>query len=299
MLAELAVMFDSGAINRLPVQAWGIHQAPEAFRFFSQARHVGKVVLTIPADPDTTTSGGTVLITGGTGGLGSLVARHLVGVHGVGSLVLTSRQGIAAAGAAELVAELTGLGARVRVVACDVSDRAALAELLTTVPVEYPLTGVVHAAGVLDDGVIASLTPDRVDTVLAPKADAAWHLHELTRHLDLTMFVLFSSAAGVIGSAGQGNYAAANTFLDGLAQHRRAHGLPATSIAWGLWAMNTAMTSSLRESDTVRISRGFLGMSDEQGLAFFDAALAQNLATVMAARLDLPTLAAQAHTPLY
>nr|WP_051407204.1 type I polyketide synthase [Nocardia sp. CNY236] len=294
ILADLAVMFDSGAINRLPVRAWGIHQAPDALRFFSQARHIGKVVLTIPTGLDSMPDG-TVLITGGTGGLGGLVARHLAKVHGVRSFVLTSRQGMAAGSAAALVAELTELGAQVRVMACDVSDRAALARLLTTVPAEHPLTGVVHAAGVLDDGVIASLNPGRIDKVLAPKADAAWHLHELTRHMDLTMFVLFSSAAGVVGSPGQGNYAAANTFLDGLAQHRHAHGLPATSISWGLWAMNTAMTSALGESDTVRISRGFLGLSDEQGLALFDAALAQNHATVMAARLDLPALTAQAY----
>ncbi|MEU7146380.1 type I polyketide synthase [Nocardia sp. NPDC046473] len=296
ILAELAVMFDSGVINRLPVQAWNIQQAREAFRFFSQARHIGKIVLTIPAGPDTM-SGGTVLITGGTGGLGGLVARHLVAVHGVRSLLLTSRQGMAAPGAAELAAELQGLGARVRVVACDVSDRAALAELLTTVPVEHPLTGVVHAAGVLDDGVIASLTPDRIDTVLAPKAAAAWHLHELTRHLDLTMFVLFSSAAGVIGSPGQGNYAAASTFLDGLAQHRHAHGLPATSIAWGLWAIRTGLTGGLTDADIARMNQGgFLGLSEEQGLAFFDAALAQPHPTVVAARLDEAALRNQART---
>ena len=242
---------------------------------------------------------GTVLVTGGTGGLGGLVARHLVARHGVGSLVLVSRSGPDAEGAVELQAELEGLGARVDVVACDVSDRAALAAVIESVGPEFPLTGVVHAAGVLDDGVIESLTPERVDRVIAPKLDAAWHLHELTSHLDLRMFVLFSSAAGVVGSPGQGNYAAANMFLDALAQHRHAHGQPATSIAWGYWDQESAMTSGLAESDLARMARmGVLAISPTEGLELFDIAHAHSDALLLAARLDNTVLRAAARAGL-
>uniref|UniRef100_UPI0035A23BC8 type I polyketide synthase n=1 Tax=Nocardia lijiangensis TaxID=299618 RepID=UPI0035A23BC8 len=244
-----------------------------------------------------TLAGGTVLITGGTGGLGAVVARHLVVECGVESLILVSRRGMAAVGTEELVGELTGLGARVKVVACDVSDRDAVARLLTEVPAELPLVGVVHAAAVLDDGVIGSLTPERMDVALAAKADTAWHLHELTRDLDLAMFVMFSSVAGVLGAPGQGNYAAANAFLDGLAALRRTHDLVATSIAWGLWSSRIGMTGRLGDSDTARMTRGgVLGLSIGQGLSLFDAALNQPRAAVVAARFDPAALTARAGT---
>ncbi|NEA69096.1 SDR family NAD(P)-dependent oxidoreductase, partial [Streptomyces sp. SID12488] len=162
---------------------------------------------------------GPVLITGGTGGLGAVLARHLVVVHGVRSLVLVSRRGVDAPGAGELRAELEALGVSVRLAACDVSDRVALAELLGVVG---ELSGVVHTAGVLDDVTVEGLTVGRLDAVLRPKVDAAWYLHELTRGMDLKAFVLYSSVSGLLGTAGQANYAAANTFLDALAAHRRA-----------------------------------------------------------------------------
>ncbi|MEU5420732.1 type I polyketide synthase, partial [Streptomyces sp. NPDC020667] len=247
--------------------------------------------------------GGTVLLTGATGVLGSLVARHLVAERGVRHLLLTSRRGLAAAGAAELVEELTALGATVRLAACDAADRSALAELLAGVPAEHPLTGVVHAAGVLDDGVLASMTPERMDAVLRPKVDAAVNLHELTRELPLSAFVLFSSAAGVFGAAGQANYAAANTFLDALAQLRRAEGLPAVSLAWGLWAERSAMTGNMEDEDVKRLNRsGVAALTSEEGLALFDLAVAEAAADgagpadplLVPMRLDLAALRAQA-----
>ncbi|WP_344295849.1 beta-ketoacyl reductase, partial [Streptomyces synnematoformans] len=218
---------------------------------------------------------GTVLITGGTGTLGALVARHLVTAHGVRHLLLTSRRGPAAPGADALVAELTELGATVTVAACDVADRDALARLLAGIPADQPLTAVVHAAGTTDDGVVDSLTPEAVDRVLAPKA-AAWTLHELTRELPRPpAFVLFSSFAGTAGSAGQANYAAANSFLDALAHHRRAAGLPAASLAWGLWESASGITAALDAADLARIGRtGVAPLATAEALALFDAVLA-------------------------
>ncbi|MFB4312438.1 type I polyketide synthase, partial [Actinomadura sp. GTD37] len=229
----------------------------------------------------------TVLITGGTGTLGALVARHLVTEHGVRHLLLTSRQGPDAPGATELRTELTELGAEVVIAACDAADRKALTELLADVS----LTAVVHAAGVLDDTVLDSLTPERLHTVLRPKVDAAWNLHELTHDHDLTAFVLFSSLAGTLGSPGQANYAAANTFLDALAHHRQASGLPATSLAWGLWADTSTMTGTLTTTDQARMTRtGLTPMPADQALALFDAALASPEAMSVTAVLDRAVL---------
>ncbi|MFC3583145.1 SDR family NAD(P)-dependent oxidoreductase, partial [Streptantibioticus rubrisoli] len=238
---------------------------------------------------------GTVLVTGATGTLGGLVARHLVVEHGVRHLLLVSRRGAQAPGAAELASTLTDLGADVTWAACDVADREALAGLLGSVPVERPLVGVVHAAGVLDDGVVSSLTPERVDGVLRPKVDAALHLHELTRDAGLRAFVLFSGAAAAFGAAGQGSYAAANAFLEALAQRRRAEGLPATALAWGLWAQASGMTGHLDAVDLRRITRdGMAPLSSEEGLALFDAAGAADQAVLLPMRLDLGAVRAEA-----
>ncbi|WP_455754014.1 SDR family NAD(P)-dependent oxidoreductase [Streptomyces griseofuscus] len=251
-----------------------------------------------PADPAWNPEG-TVLLTGATGGLGRSLARHLVAERGARRLLLAGRRGPAAEGIGELVAELSASGAHVDVAACDIADRDALAALLAAIPAEHPLTAVVHAAAVLDDGVITALTPDRLDTVLRPKADGALNLHELTRDLDLAAFVLFSSLAGVLGSAGAASYAAANAFLDGLARRRRAAGLPGTSLAWGLWTDNGGMGDRITDADRNRMGRaGVVPFTPSEGLALFDAALTVDRPVIVPVRLDVPGLRAMARTGL-
>ncbi|THA71791.1 SDR family NAD(P)-dependent oxidoreductase [Streptomyces sp. A0958] len=237
----------------------------------------------------------TVLVTGGTGGLGARLAHHLVEHHGVRHLVLTSRRGLDAPGATDLRDRLIGAGAvDVRIAACDVADRDAVAGVLDSVPHAHPLGGVVHAAGVVDPGLIGALTPQRLDTVLRPKADAAWHLHELTAELDLSAFVMFSSAGGLVLPAGQGNYAAANVFLDALAAHRHSLGLPATSLAYGLWAVNTGLGGELTDADVEKMNRlGLPALPAERGIALFDEALRTRHALVAPLLVDPAALHAR------
>ncbi|WP_190012395.1 type I polyketide synthase, partial [Streptomyces candidus] len=259
---------------------------------------VGRLVRRAPADQDVSPvwgGDGRVLITGGTGGLGAVVARHLVTEHGVRRLLLVSRRGLGAEGVEELVGELSELGAEAVVEACDVSDRSALSALLA----QHSVSAVIHAAGVLDDGVVGSLTPERLDAVLRPKVDAAWNLHELTRDAGLSAFVVFSSVAAMFGSAGQGNYAAGNAFLDALMERRRAEGLPGVSLAWGPWEQSGGMTGTLAEADAERMARaGVPGLSVALGVALFDAALAAGDAVVAPVRLDLAVLRALGDVPV-
>ncbi|MFI1919554.1 type I polyketide synthase [Nocardia sp. NPDC020380] len=251
-----------------------------------------------PAEP-VWERGGTVLITGGTGAIGRHIARHLVSEHGVRRLVLTGRRGLAADGAAELRDELSALGADTQIVACDVAERDRVAELLAGIPAAHPLTAVVHAAGVLADGVIGALTPQRLREVLRPKADAALHLHELTAGMELSAFVMFSSIAGVFGGMGQANYAAANAFLDALAHRRRAQGVPAAALDWGLWTTEGGMSGSLDEADLRRIARGgILAFTPEDGVDLFDLAVAADEPAALPLRLDLEATATAGYPPM-
>ena len=295
MLAEVMGLFERGVLHHLPISRFDVRRAPEAFRLLRESRHIGKVVLEVPQPP---APEGTILITGGTGGLGALLARHLV-EQGARRLLLISRSGLKAQGARELKGSLEELGAKVKVAACDVADGAQLKRVIAQIPKAHPLSVVIHTAGVIDDGVISSLDGERLKRVMDPKVAGALNLHELTRDMELSEFIVFSSAAGTLGSPGQGNYAAANTFLDALAAARRAEGLPGSSLAWGQWATASGMTGHLGEADLARLERsGILALSSEQGLELFDTARAVGQPLLLPVPLDLVVLRAAARLGL-
>ncbi|WP_245305563.1 type I polyketide synthase, partial [Bradyrhizobium sp. LTSP857] len=292
LLKQIMGLFAQGVLKPLPYVAYDIRQMPAALRQMAQGRHVGKQVVQLPRR---LAAGGTVLITGGAGELGREVARHLVTEHGVRHLLLTSRRGMAAPGASELLAELEGLGAQtVELVSCDVGDRDAVSKVLRAIAPERPLTGVFHLAALLDDGIVPALNVERLERVLRPKLDGAWHLHELTADQDLAAFVLFSSVAA-LGSPGQANYAAANVFLDALAAERRHRGLAGQSLLWGLWEQRgVGMTAHLGRAELMRMRRqGVQALSLQLGLALLDAAQAQPEAMLVPIHLDVGAMQRQ------
>ncbi|QNP68026.1 SDR family NAD(P)-dependent oxidoreductase [Streptomyces roseirectus] len=293
MLGAVLGLFAEGALTPPPVTTWDVRRARDAFRALSQAKLVGKAVLTLPAAPD---PDGTFVVTGASGNLGGLLARHLVERHGARRLLLLGRRGPDAPGAAELERELRDAGALdVTTLACDVADRDVLQGVLAGL--DRPVTGVVHTAGVLDDGLAAGLTDDQLHRVLRPKTDAALHLDAVLRELgqDPALFVLFSSASGLTGNPGQANYAAANVSLDALAARRRAAGHAGLSLAWGAWEQSGGMTAALSETDQRRMARsGLRALTAGHGLALFDAALGADTDTLAPVALDAAALRAQA-----
>ncbi|RYP50631.1 hypothetical protein DL768_003913 [Monosporascus sp. mg162] len=244
-----------------------------------------------PATQPLLRSGGAVLITGGLGDLGQRVARWLATAHGIRDLVLISRRGMKAPGAKKLVAELAGLGAKAAVVACDMADFHSIKSVMAMFNENLPLRGVVHAAGAQDNGIVTALTPQRCATAFAPKVDGAWHLHQLTRDLDLDLFVMFSSTFGVMGMPGHGNYAAANTFLDILAHLRRTHGLPATSVAYGAWKGEGMAAGMIGTGTLAHLTQLGLDMlTPEEGLELFGKAVRSRRALTVATALDAERL---------
>ena len=288
MTTAVVARFAAGELRLPPIRAWDVRRADAAFAHVERAEHIGKVVLTIPTplDPD-----GTVLVTGGVGGLGGEVARHLATEHGVGRLLLLGRRGPDHPDAQALAEELRGLGAEVDVVACDTADRDQLRAALARIPADRPLTAVVHLAGVVHDALVDDLTADRVHAVLRPKVDAAVHLAELTRGHDLAFFTLFSSVSAAIGTAGQAAYGAANAFLDAFAARCAAEGLPTQALAWGLWERPTGMTEGLAQTDVDRWARrGLAPLPTGRGLELLDRATGLGVPAAAPLHLHGPAL---------
>jgi acyl transferase domain-containing protein/NAD(P)-dependent dehydrogenase (short-subunit alcohol dehydrogenase family) len=294
MFKELLAAFANGGLRSLPLTTFSTAGVIDAFRFMAQAKHIGKIVVTKPAPIAAAGTlptklrlrdDATYLITGGLGGLGLATARWMAG-EGAGNIVLMGRHPPNPEANAVLN-ELTRGGARIAIEKCDVSDEAELTASLNRISRSMlPLRGIVHAAGVLDDGILEQQTWSRFAGVMAPKVCGAWNLHRLTLSSELDFFVLFSAAAALIGSPGQGNYAAANAFMDGLAHHRKAKGLPALSIDWGAWA-EAGMAARLAKKDAERwTERGLRPIRLDQGMAKLGELLFSSHVQIVAAPID-------------
>lgn len=301
--AAIVELIRSEQWEKLPIRCWDIRQFHQALRVMSAGQHTGKNVMVIPRER-TPLSNGTVLITGGTGMAGVHTARHLVRSMGCRNVALLSRTGGDPAVIQGLRTELSHHGAKMQVLIGDIADRASVSDLLQEIPVSQPLVGVVHAAGVLDDGLASTMDVAKIDSVFSPKVVGAWNLHDLTKDYDLSLFVLYSSIAGSLGSPGQANYAAANAYLDGLAAFRRAAGLPAVSMVWGLWNEPSKLTgSALRGCDEPMRRLGILSFDPSSALEAFDHAARSEAPSVICAKFDdrgspagLPSPAVPANT---
>ena len=282
MLEELMPEFSQGSLNPLPHKVFPLQDIVSAFRYMAQAKHIGKVVVTIPessAEREVVRGDSSYLITGGLGALGLKVARWMV-EQGARHLVLTGRRGMSAA-VQQDISQLEQAEAQVLVVKADVSDREDVGKLLETVKDSMPpLRGIIHAAGVLEDGMLLGQNWESFSRVMAPKVAGAWNLHTLTQELALDFFVCFSSISALLGSPGQGNYAAANAFMDALAHHRRALGLPGVSINWGPWG-DAGMAAALSSREQASwAGRGMQSIAPEQGLQVLREVLEQDVTQV-------------------
>lgn len=294
MLEELLAAMAEGVMTPLPLRAFAAPFAVDAFRYMSQARHIGKVVVThAPASwLGPARAEGTYLITGGLGGLGLKVAAWLV-ERGARHLTLVGRR--APSQAATMVLEdLRAVGAEILILAADVAQTADVDRIMAAITATgQPLRGVFHAAGALDDGVLIQQRWERFEAIFAPKLVGAWNLHLATRSASLDYFVLFSSASALLGNVGQANYAAANTFLDALAHRRRAEGLPALSINWGAWGEVGMAAALATEHQGQMAGRGVELIDPEKGVLALEQALTGGAAQVAVLPVRWATLLEQ------
>ncbi len=295
LLRDLDRLYEAGAITPVDVETFPASRAKDAFAKMARSEHVGKLAL-VMADPEARVAvaderrtpvrqDASYVITGGLGGLGLSLAEWLA-ARGAGHVVLAGRGGVTTSEQREAIARVEARGTTVKVARVDVADGHAVSAMLSAIPRDKPLRGVLHAANVLDDGVVVEMTPERMRKVMGPKARGAWNLHELTSGAELDMFVMYGSFAGIVGFTAQSNYAAANTFVDALAHHRRARGLVATSIDWGVFSeVGGAVTSENRGERLAR--RGMYGMTPREGIAALERVLERGDAQVSAARVDM------------
>jgi NADPH:quinone reductase-like Zn-dependent oxidoreductase/NAD(P)-dependent dehydrogenase (short-subunit alcohol dehydrogenase family)/SAM-dependent methyltransferase/acyl carrier protein len=274
MLARIVALYAQKQLTPLPYTAFPIQQAIAAFRYMQQARHIGKIVLTVPSiNRQTIQADATYLITGGLSGLGFAVAQWFA-TQGARHLILVGRSQPKAELQAPLAA-LAALGVTVTLAQADITIPIQVEAALQQIDDAYPLRGIVHAAGVLEDGALANQSWERFAKVLAPKVEGVWQLHRLTRNMTLDFFVVFSSTAGLLGNRGQANHAAANAFLDAFVYYRRAQGVPALSINWGAWAEIGAAAELVRTQQPQMFAQGMGVIPPQTGLDAFAYLLEQ------------------------